>query len=73
VAFTYSKDEVRNLLAGYEVLDLRQDHIFPYVVEKYVRYEYVRKPWFEAMPPGMFAALENSLGWHLLATCQLAR
>lgn len=67
VAFTYSADEVRALLAGlFEVVDLRQAHIFPYVIEKYVRYEYERQPWFAAMPPELFAALERRLGWHLL-------
>ena len=43
-----------------------QAHIFPYVVEKYVNYEYELQPWFKAMPPEMFAALERRLGWHML-------
>jgi hypothetical protein len=47
---------------------MRQAHIFPYVVEKYVRYEYELQPWFKAMPRELFAALERRLGWHLLIT-----
>jgi SAM-dependent methyltransferase len=67
IALTYTPEQVRDLLAGaFEIADMRQDHIFPYVIEDYVRYEYVRQPWFGAMPPEMFAALERALGWHLL-------
>jgi hypothetical protein len=43
-----------------------QTHIFPYVVEKDVNYEYELQPWFKAIPPAMFAALERRLGWHML-------
>jgi len=73
IAFTYTPDEVRTLLAGYEILDLHQDHIFPYVIEKYVRHEYEFQPWFKAMPPEMFRALERALGWHTLIRARLAR
>jgi SAM-dependent methyltransferase len=66
IAFTYTAEEARALLQGFRVTEIRQDHIFPYVVEKYVRYEYEVQPWFRAMPPGMFKALEARLGWHLL-------
>ena len=71
IAFTYDREEMRELLADYEIIELHQDHIFPFVIEKYIRYEYVRQPWFEAMPPAMFAALEKTLGWHMLVTCKL--
>lgn len=71
IATTYSHDDIRRLLAGYEILSLRQEHIFPYVVENYVRHEYVRQPWFQAMPPAMFRALEQALGWHTLVTARL--
>ena len=71
IAFTYTHDEVRALMQGYEVVDIRQDHIFPYVVEKYVRYEYELQPWFKAMPPEMFRALEQALGWHTLIRAKL--
>jgi len=68
IAFTYTHDQVRDLLKGFRVVDIRQDHIFPYVVEKYVRYEYEVQPWFRAMPEAMFDALKAKLGWHLLIT-----
>jgi len=72
VAFTFSRTEIRDLLEGFNILESRQDHIFPFVIEKYVKYEYEIAPWFSAMPKDMFAALEKSLGWHMLVTARLA-
>jgi SAM-dependent methyltransferase len=71
VAYTYSHEEVRSLLRGYKILDLHQAHIFPYVIEKYVKHEYEILPYFKSMPPEVFAALEKKLGWHTLIKCKL--
>jgi len=66
-ATTYTHDMVSELYKDkFEVVSAEQAHIFPYVVEKYVNYEYELQPWFKAMPPEMFAALERRLGWHML-------
>ena len=67
IATTYTVEMVRDLFRGlFEISSLHQAHIFPYVVEKYVNYEYELQPWFKAMPPEIFAALERRLGWHML-------
>jgi SAM-dependent methyltransferase len=68
IAFTYTRQEVHDLLeqAGFRAVSIAQDHIFPYVIEDYVRYEYKLQPWFAAMPQGMFRALQRRFGWHLL-------
>lgn len=71
IANTYTKQDVVDLLDGYEVLSIEQDHIFPYQVEPYKNGKYVRQPWFESMPPEMFRVLEKNLGWHLLITAKL--
>jgi SAM-dependent methyltransferase len=71
IANTYTKEDVVELLDGYEVLSIEQDHIFPYQVEPYKRGEYIKQPWFDAMPPEMFRSLEKNLGWHLLITAKL--
>ncbi len=71
IANTYTKQDVVDLLDGYEVLSIEQDHIFPYQIEPYKNGEYVRQPWFESMPPEMFRVLEKNLGWHLLITAKL--
>lgn len=74
IAFTYTHDQVRDeLLKGYEVLRIEQDHIFPFVIEKYVKYEYEIQPWFASMPREMFRALEKNLGWHALVVAALGR
>jgi len=71
IANTYTNQDVIELLDGYEVLSIEQDHIFPYQVESYKRGEYIKQPWFESMSPQMFRTLEKNLGWHLLITAKL--
>ena len=67
VATTYSYDMIVALLDGlFELVSAEQAHIFPYRIEKYVKYEYELEPWFAAMPQEMFSALERHLGWHYL-------
>jgi hypothetical protein len=58
---------LQELVGGlFKLTEVTQDHIFPYVVEKYVKYEYEPQPWFKAMPEHMFKSLEKRLGWHML-------
>jgi SAM-dependent methyltransferase len=71
IAFTYSDEELTELLADFEILEMRKDHIFPYVIDQYIKHEYDFQPWFKAMPQDMFRALETSFGWHKLVTCKL--
>ena len=71
IANTYTKDQVVDLLEGYDIISIEQDHIFPYQVEPYKRGEYIKEPWFESMPSQMFKTLEKNLGWHLLITAKL--
>jgi SAM-dependent methyltransferase len=71
IANTYTKQDVVELLDGYEVLSIEQDHIFPYQIEPYKRGEYIKQPWFDVMPTEMFETLEKKLGWHLLITAKL--
>lgn len=68
LARRFLRGEVTELLwsSGFAVTSIKQDHIFPYVIEKYVRYEYELQPWFAAMPKEVFRALEKRFGWHLL-------
>ena len=71
IANTYTKQDVVELLDGYEVLSIEQDHIFPYQIEPYKLGEYIKQPWFDIMPTVMFETLEKNLGWHLLITAKL--
>ena len=70
IAHTYTKDEVRKLLDGFDVT-IEKYHIFPYQIEPYKRGEFVKQPWFEAMPDEIFEVLKKNLGWHLLITAKL--
>jgi 2-polyprenyl-3-methyl-5-hydroxy-6-metoxy-1,4-benzoquinol methylase len=74
IANTYTKKEINEILdgLGFSVTDISQDHVFPYDVESYKKYLYVREPWFHSMPAEVFSALEKHLGWHLLVTSTLA-
>ena len=68
IANSYTKGEITELLniAGFKANNISQDHIFPYKVESYKNYEYLREDWFQNMPPEVFEILEKSFGWHLL-------
>lgn len=71
IAYTYTHDEIRDLLKDFEILSLEQEHIFPYIIEKYIQYEYEFQPWFKEMPKNMFRTLEKHLGWHTLIKAKL--
>ncbi|HEY0420750.1 MAG TPA: class I SAM-dependent methyltransferase [Acetobacteraceae bacterium] len=74
IAFTYTAAEMRALLRScdFAAVSIAQDHIFPYVVEKYIRHEYELQPWFAAMPREMFRTLERRFGWHMLVVAKPA-
>jgi len=69
LARTYTRDEIRRLLAAFTIDELRQAHIFPYRVDEYLRGHYALEPHFAAMPSAMFLALEAAFGWHTLVRC----
>jgi hypothetical protein len=67
VTFYYSFRGVRWLLRdGYEIVDIHKDHIFPYQIDKYVRYEYKWVWYFRWLPTPWFSWLEHRLGWHTM-------
>ena len=70
IAETYTNDEIKELLKDFTNIQIEQDHIFQWNVEKYKQYHYEKEPWFEAMPEELVRTLEKELGWHLLITCE---
>ena len=68
IANTYTRTEIKEelLAQGFKTTSITQDHIFPYRVKEYKEYEYIKEPWFAAMPEVAFKAIESQLGWHLL-------
>jgi len=74
VTFTYTRKGGRELVerAGFRVTDLHVDHVFPYRIQEYVDYRYVRQPYFRWMPDRLFRTFERGFGWHLLITAEPA-
>lgn len=71
IANTYSAADVRKLLKGFEVTSIKKDHIFPYRIEAYKRYEYKKSfPW-NVLPHSVLRWFEKRLGWHLLIKAKL--
>lgn len=72
IANSYSRAEIEMLLeeSGWKATSIRQDHIFVWKIDEYLRYEYVAQPWFAVMPDSILRALKDELGWHLLVTAR---
>jgi 2-polyprenyl-3-methyl-5-hydroxy-6-metoxy-1,4-benzoquinol methylase len=73
VTYTYSRSEGRALLEryGFRVNEASVEHIFPYCIKEYVRYRYVKEPYFRWMPTRLFRELEKRVGWHLCLTAEM--
>jgi len=70
VTYSYSRRSVRDLLKGLTVESAGVEHIFPYRIAEYKRYEY-KKTWlFRRMPASLFRFLERRWGWHLCVTAR---
>ena len=70
VAFTYTIEQVYEMFKKFRNIRINQEHIFPYKISEYKKYEYKKEVWFESMPQEIFNVLEKKLGWHLCITCQ---
>jgi len=70
VTYTYTRRELKALLEdqGFNVEDIRVEHIFPYRIPDYVQYRYVKVWYFRWLPSRIFRWLERKLGWHLCVT-----
>jgi 2-polyprenyl-3-methyl-5-hydroxy-6-metoxy-1,4-benzoquinol methylase len=69
ITYSYSRHSARTLIGdGFYIDDVFVDHIFPYQIPKYVKYEYEKEWYFNMLPTFMFRALERRLGWHLCVT-----
>ena len=66
VTYYYSFNGVRRLMRDYQVEKISKDHIFPYVIDRYVKYEYEWVWYLRWMPMPLFRWLEHRLGWHTL-------
>jgi 2-polyprenyl-3-methyl-5-hydroxy-6-metoxy-1,4-benzoquinol methylase len=75
VTYTYTRDEGRALIesSGFKSTDAFVDHIFPYSIPEYVKYQYV-KSWPWSCTPGFaYRWMERHFGWHLCLTAEAGR
>lgn len=73
VTYVYSRKGVRKLLKGFRIINISVDHIFPYSVPEYRRYQYKKVWYFRFLPQLIFRWLETHYGWHLLITARRSR
>ena len=69
IANVYTNDEINELLKDFKNIKIDQDHIFPYKIDEYKKYKYVKKEYFQSIPSDIFRSMEKILGWHLCITC----
>jgi len=72
VTYTYTDRTLRELLAGYEVIDAHKAHIFTWDIDAYRHYEYRKAPEWAGVSDAELAELERELGWHYLVRARLA-
>ena len=72
VTYTYTFDEIRHLLDGFEILDIHKAHLFTWDVDAYQRYEYQKDATWANVSDERLVELEKELGWHTLVRAKLA-
>jgi ubiquinone/menaquinone biosynthesis C-methylase UbiE len=73
VTYSYTYEEARRLLNGFDVIDMRKAHIFTWDIPTYKRYEFKKDEAWAGVSDQQLTELERELGWHLLVTGRLAR
>lgn len=66
IVYFYSFHDIRRLMKDYNIVEMRKEHIFPYKISPYVRYQYEKVWYFRWMPQWLFRRLERQFGWHTL-------
>ena len=72
VTYTYTRAEGRRLIesSGFHLQNAFVDHIFPYRIPEYVKYQY-RKAWpWNWLPNALTRSIEQRFGWHLCLTAE---
>ena len=63
---TYTLDEIRKILVGFEILESTRAHIFPYDIAEYIKGNYVIRDCFANLSSSEMEELGRELGWHYL-------
>jgi 2-polyprenyl-3-methyl-5-hydroxy-6-metoxy-1,4-benzoquinol methylase len=70
VTYTYTPASAKTLLRGFQIDSMFVDHIFPYRIQDYVKYRYVKNWYFRILPRAIFRGMERRFGWHLCITAR---
>lgn len=70
VTYSYTRDTIKEFLKGFDIADVRIDHIFPYSIPEYRAYQYRQVWYFRWLPKAVFRWMEQRWGWHLCVTAQ---
>ncbi len=71
VTYSYTKKSIHDFLKGFSINEMFFDHIFPYSIPEYKRYEYKKVWYFRIIPKPIFRWMEKTFGWHLCVTAKL--
>jgi len=71
ITYSYTKKTVKDLIGeNFDIEENFVEHIFPYQIPKYVKYEYVKEWYWRMLPENVFRRLEKTFGWHLCVTAK---
>ncbi len=71
VTYSYTKATVKGLIGkGFNVTDCYVEHIFPYRIKEYVKYQYKKEWYWRILPASVFRRFEKLFGWHLCVTAK---
>jgi ubiquinone/menaquinone biosynthesis C-methylase UbiE len=71
ITYTFTLAQIRELFEGFEILEMRKDHIFPYEISQYRNNIFVKEEEWQGIPAETFKQLESELGWHTLVRARL--
>ena len=72
VTYSYTKKTVKDLIGDdFEIQENYAEHIFPYRIEDYVKYRYVKEWYWRILPESVFRQMEKNFGWHLCVTAKV--
>lgn len=73
ITYTYTVHKAQKMLEhrGFQIREAYVEHIFPYRIQDYVQYRYVKVWYFRWMPRLLFRWLERHFGWHLCITAEV--
>ncbi len=66
ITYTFTFDDIRELLNGFKIEEMYKTHIFPYLIEPYKKHQYLLDECFKNMKKHIFNQMEKELGWHTL-------